>query len=60
MRADVPAGGEHVLGCGHSLMVIIWAGNLSWDLVRVLPWYEGRDFVGDSASEMSCEEVVGF
>ena len=26
MHADVPAGGEHVRGCGRGLMVIIWAG----------------------------------
>ena len=31
MHADVPAGGEHVQGC--SLMVTIWARNLSWNLI---------------------------
>ena len=31
VHADVPAGGEHVQGCGCGFMVIIWAGNLSWD-----------------------------
>ena len=54
MHADVPAGGEHVGGCGRGLMVITWAGNLSWDLMGDVPWYGGWDFVGDSASKMPC------
>ena len=32
-HADVPASREHVRDCGRGLMVIIWAGNLSWDRV---------------------------
>ena len=56
MHADVPAGAARNMyrGCGRDLMVIIWAGSLSWDLVRDVLWYEGRDFVGDSALEMPC------
>ena len=52
MHVDVPADREHVRGCGGGLMVIIWARNLSWDLVGVLQWYEGQDFVGDSISKI--------
>ena len=54
MHADIPANGEHVRGCSSGLMVIIWAGNLSWDLVRDVLWYGGRDFVGDWLSKMPC------
>ena len=54
MHADIPAGGEHVRGCGRVLMVIIWAGNLKWDLVGDVLWYGGRDFVSDSATKMPC------
>ena len=54
MHADIPAGEEHVWSCSDGLMVIIWAGNLSWDLIRVLLWYEGQDFVGDLVSKMPC------
>ena len=34
VHAGVPAGGEHVRGCGGGSMVIIWAGNLSWELIE--------------------------
>ena len=54
MHADIPAGRKHVQGCSHGLMVIILAGNLSWDLVGDVPWYGGRVFVSDSASKMPC------
>ena len=52
--ADVPAGGKHVRGCSRDLMVIIWAGDLSWHLIGNVPWYGGQDFVGDLASKMPC------
>ena len=39
MHAGVSAGGERVRGYSRGLMVIIWARNLSWDLVRDVLWY---------------------
>ena len=35
-------------------LVVIWAGNLSWDLIGDVPWYGGRDFVGDWALKTPC------
>ena len=43
--------GEHVRGCSRGLMVIIWARNLSWDLIGDVQWYGGRNFVRDLASK---------
>ena len=37
-----PCRREHERGCRHGLMVIIVAGNLSWDLIRDVPWYGMR------------------
>ena len=53
MLTSLPAGNMYVLwrwlDGDH-----FYAGNLSWDLVGILLWYEGQDFVGDLVSKMPC------